>query len=792
LILGDTRADAAFNKFARSVDNANKSVDRSNSAMKRQAAASGAASGGILRLTGEITGFGAAATAASRGSGAFARVLAGLNLATGVLEPAMAGLVVATGALAAAGTAAAAGMGAYGLALKPVMTQVSDLMKLQAQAAAGSKASQKQLHQMLKTTPPIIVKFAASVTRARDAYESWGNSLAKPVLAPLSAGLRLVRPALAAISPLVRAAAGALATLAAGLSARIRAGGLTSIVNTLLPHVRPVILSLGHAIGNVAGGIWGIIKAFLPMAQAITGGVAKLTARFRDWAASLPSHTGFQSLMDTFRQSTPLAMRVLKNLAIVLKNLASTMTGLASPANSRALLQMLIPLSGLLATLSKNQALVRFLFYMLAIRSATRQVAPAFTAVHDSVKFLGSAWQMVAKFAAATVAAEGAAEGMTVAQTIAAAATRAWGLAMDALPWVALAAAVIAVAVLIIKYHKQIWAFVQKVWHGVLAVIQDVWTWVKRNWPLLLSILTGPIGAAVIYIIRHWSSLLSGIKSAWNAVIGWFAAIPGRILHAAGNLGRTLYNKGRSVIQGLWDGMLSLFKSVASWFGSLPGKFLHLLGIASPPPWAIQAGRHIMGGLLGGMRQKWGPASKFISGLGPAIASTSAQMTGKAMAAAYGWTGRQWKALFSLWMGESGWRANAYNPASGATGIPQALPGSKMASAGADWRTNAVTQIRWGLRYIKAVYGTPLRAYQMWLARSPHWYQRGSWNVPVTGPAVVHRGEMIFPADVADAIRRGGLRSGPLVQINGLVVREEADVTLIGQKTAFAVACAGL
>jgi hypothetical protein len=66
--------------------------------------------------------------------------------------------------------------------------------------------------------------------------------------------------------------------------------------------------------------------------------------------------------------------------------------------------------------------------------------------------------------------------------------------------------------------------------------------------------------------------------------------------------------------------------------------------------------------------------------------------------------------LLDLWNRESGWRVDAENP-SGATGIPQALPGSKMASAGADWQTNPRTQIIWGLGYIKSVYGTPCSAW---------------------------------------------------------------------------------
>lgn len=78
---------------------------------------------------------------------------------------------------------------------------------------------------------------------------------------------------------------------------------------------------------------------------------------------------------------------------------------------------------------------------------------------------------------------------------------------------------------------------------------------------------------------------------------------------------------------------------------------------------------------------------------------------------AYGWGDDQFSCLVLLWNRESGWRANAENPSSGAYGIPQALPGSKMASAGADWRTNGATQVNWGLSYIADRYGSPCGAW---------------------------------------------------------------------------------
>ena len=86
----------------------------------------------------------------------------------------------------------------------------------------------------------------------------------------------------------------------------------------------------------------------------------------------------------------------------------------------------------------------------------------------------------------------------------------------------------------------------------------------------------------------------------------------------------------------------------------------------------------------------------------------------------FGWGKRQWTPLQKLWNRESGWNKYASNPYSGAYGIPQALPGSKMASAGNHWRTNATTQIRWGLRYIKGVYGRPRVAWEHELAYG--WY----------------------------------------------------------------------
>lgn len=98
----------------------------------------------------------------------------------------------------------------------------------------------------------------------------------------------------------------------------------------------------------------------------------------------------------------------------------------------------------------------------------------------------------------------------------------------------------------------------------------------------------------------------------------------------------------------------------------------------------------------------------------------SAQDIARQMVNDRGWGSDQFNCLVALWNRESGWNAFAHNGGSGAYGIPQALPGTKMASAGSDWATNPATQITWGLGYISGRYGTPCGAWAS--SQSKGWY----------------------------------------------------------------------
>ena len=129
----------------------------------------------------------------------------------------------------------------------------------------------------------------------------------------------------------------------------------------------------------------------------------------------------------------------------------------------------------------------------------------------------------------------------------------------------------------------------------------------------------------------------------------------------------------------------------------------------------------VMGSGLGLDREEFGVTGGW--GSAPAVGRPdpgSAQAFALEQVVSRGWEQSEFGCLVALWNKESGWNHVAMNRNSGAYGIPQALPGEKMASAGADWATNPETQIRWGLGYIEGRYGSPCAAWGH--SQAKNWY----------------------------------------------------------------------
>ncbi|MFD9442156.1 peptidoglycan DD-metalloendopeptidase family protein [Streptomyces sp. NPDC060001] len=261
-------------------------------------------------------------------------------------------------------------------------------------------------------------------------------------------------------------------------------------------------------------------------------------------------------------------------------------------------------------------------------------------------------------------------------------------------------------------------------------------------------------------IVNAVSSMFAdgGGGGAWlkpvNAAYGTRFGVAGSMWSSGRHTGLDFPAPTGTPVKAVADGRVSLAKSGGSYGshivinhgGGLQSLYAHLSRIRTTVPTATRAGNLI--GNVGATGNTTGPhlhlearlngkpvdPMKYLTGGGGFAANAvgAAQQYAKSILGNYGWGPSQFGPLKKLWDGESNWRWNADNPTSDAYGIPQALPGSKMASAGSDWRTNYKTQVRWGLGYIKGRpdYGSPAAAYSKWLARSPHWYDNGGMLQP--------------------------------------------------------------
>ena len=344
-------------------------------------------------------------------------------------------------------------------------------------------------------------------------------------------------------------------------------------------------------------------------------------------------------------------------------------------------------LSGLVDWFSRNHAVAKALVIGLGILAGTLLTISAATKV----------------YAAATKIAMAATKLYTAGVWL-------LNVALDANPIGLVIIALAALGVAFYEAYKHIKFFRD----GVNAAFD----WIKNNWPLLLGILTGPIGLAVVEIIKHK-----------DTIVNVFKKLPGQIGNA---------------ITGAIGDLKTAIMSAFDWHKLL--KWVEdAIDFHSPAPWAVQVGKNIVssiahgvGGSAGVLKNAVVKMAKHaitsiphaVGGLlhgGAATGSQQNRNIGKQMAAKYGWgSGAQWVNLDALWQQESGWSNTAKNPSSGAYGIPQALPPTKLPFAGQEGGgSSAVAQIGWGLNYIKGRYGSPIAAEAH--EQSFGWYDKGGW-----------------------------------------------------------------
>lgn len=556
----------------------------------------------------------------------FQKVMAGMNVATGLGEPLIAGLAVAVGGLASGVTSAGLGLGAYALVVK--------------EAWKNNKG------------------FQDSVKTAKDEYERWASSLEKPVVAPLERGLKLVMPLLHDMTPFVRTAADAVGKLESSIGSGIKSAGFQSFLDSMHKIEGSSITGLGTALLNITSGLGGILKSFAPFVPVVIGGLDKITAKFANWGQTLSSHSGFQSLISMFKSETPLAVGVLKNLAGIIKVVVSQMTGMSTFSNSKMLLQLALPIVKLVnALLKAHPQLVWLVLYLKLAVDGGKKLSAAFSGLSAGFKVVKDGSTAVRNLKA----------GMSDAETAASDASGAWGtfggklsglgsmaraaalkmgllrtatvegteaqdgldVAMEANPigLVVAAIALLAVGITLLvikcKPFREFWIHL---WDDAKKIISVAVDWIKDHWKLLPAILLGPIGIAVTLVITHFTQIKNGVSRIIGDVISFFRAMPGRIMGVLSSLPGQMLSFGGHIIMMLAKGIAGAAGSVISSIGSIAGSILDhiphspakkgpLSGSGSPD----LAGRKIGLMLAGGIRSS-----------SPEVAAAAAQMAGAA------------------------------------------------------------------------------------------------------------------------------------------------------------------
>jgi hypothetical protein len=581
VLLGDDRASAAFSRFARQVDQSNRAIDRNNAALKAQGKASSQAQGGILGLTGTITGFNDAMTVGNRKGSLFARALGGINLATGLAEPAVASLTVAAGGLAAAFAAGGIGLGAYGLVLGQTSSEIKKLNQLQLAAAGGSKKSVKALQDYVKTLSPAFRNFDKQLDTTKGNFKLWADSLQGPVLTPLTQGLKLTGPLLKALTPAVKSAAGAIRFLISDLSEDLSGKGFSRWIQSLRPAIWTTIVNGGHVVINVVKGLAGVVSAFLPVSVKMTGGIEKASEAFARWGQTLDQHSGFQSLMQMARQDAPYLLEILKNLGVILKNVGGNLAGLATPANSKALLQTLVPLSKIFAQLSQNQALVSFVAYILLARSALKQFSPALTAAGSALGFTSKAAKNINELGFVPWLKN--IKLVTVAQKLWNVVQIAFNVIMRANPIVLIGTLLVGLVAAVIyayKHFKWFRDFVQAVWRDILAAVKAVVSWfrdtflpfftraIPHAWDTAISFIRRLLANWLDFVLGIFGSIIHGAAS----MLGWVPGVGPKLKAAAAAFDRFRKSVNKSLL-GINDRQVN----VKVGFDAAPGRPGHQL-----------------------------------------------------------------------------------------------------------------------------------------------------------------------------------------------------------------------
>ncbi|MFD9905639.1 hypothetical protein [Streptomyces sp. NPDC059063] len=551
--------------------------------------------------------------------------------------PAAAAIVAGVGGMAAAFATAGIAAKAFQLAVGPQMESVAEAATLaeeaeKAAAAGAEDAAEKQkaYTDALAAMPPHTRAMAKEFIGLKKDYSSWSDSLSSSTMPVFTKGLQVARRLLPLLTPFVKEASKAFGQFIDEIDRSTRGKGLESFAESLAKIAGRNLKSLLSGLKNIAVGIAGVIKAFIPLSDEMSGGFEESTAAFAKWGQGLGQSQGFADFMTMVRQGTQTlgvlaqaAVRLLVALAPLIGVTATVAMGLAGiiealppgviTALAGAILTAVVAFRTFKAvsdTVDVATDLMNSRLGQLArgwVRTAATSVAAqsriAARAVVTATR-TAAAWAMAAARATATwlvtiirVAAVTIARfALMAVRAIAWAAVMAaqWLIAMGPIGWVI--AAVIALVALVIAN-----------WDKVKAWTLAAWTAVRTA----VAIAVQGVLAAVAWLAQIPGWILGWFNSAkdfavraMTALVAWLAGLPGRVRSAIAGLLGVLRNTAVTAFTAFRAAAAARVTSFLGLVRSIPGRISSALG--SLKSLLVGKGKDLVRGLYNGVKSMGG------------------------------------------------------------------------------------------------------------------------------------------------------------------------------------------
>lgn len=441
--------------------------------------------------------------------------------------------------------------------------------------------------------PPALQKVTGAYDDMKLAWERFVNKNKPATYGIMTAGFNAITSIIPKLQPLFDVGADAAGRLVKALTKASEGGGIDRFVAWLTAQAGPALNNLG-TIGKNFGVILGnLFDTFDEKGQGILQWLADASTRWAEWSNQTGGE-GMSKMLDYFNQHGPAVVDLLRQLVGAAVTIAQATAPLAPIS-----LAIASGLAGIIAAMPPGvltALIASWVAYSVAMKAVgvvqalippkivrTKIALVAKTVAIKAATLATRAWGIATATAAATArgaalattALAGAINRQAIASKLAAAwaaiirvATATWtavqwllNVAMMANPLGLIIAAIIAlIAIIVLIATKTTWF--QDLWNAIWSKIGDpvkaVWNWIKANWPLLLGIITGPIGWIVTVIVKNWDTIKSAtvavanwITSKFLGVVNWFKGLPGRISSATKSMFNGLVSAFRNSVNSL-------------------------------------------------------------------------------------------------------------------------------------------------------------------------------------------------------------------------------------------------